>query len=123
MTREPTSRMKAQAVAIGREHAIDHERLDVDLQVQRAAEALNDGDGPAPTVGYASVPRAATGKPEDRPDVHVHHRATQIVIPREHIPEPVRQAQGPLTGASDHDNAEPRHGAGLPLVRPEDSQG
>jgi hypothetical protein len=27
---------------------------------------------------------------------HAHHRPTHIVILREHVPEPVRQAQAPL---------------------------
>jgi hypothetical protein len=33
-----------------REDASDHQRMDVDIQIQGAAKPLNDRDGPAP--GY-----------------------------------------------------------------------
>ena len=60
--------MKAQ-VTVVREHATDHERMDIDIQIQGAADALNNGDGPAPPFATPS-PRTRTQKPEDGTRVH-----------------------------------------------------
>jgi hypothetical protein len=68
----------------------------MDIQIHGAAEALDDRDGPAPAVCDAAAARACTQKAEDGTRVHTHDRATQIVIPREQVPQTVRQAQHPL---------------------------
>jgi hypothetical protein len=49
--------MKAQLLAVVRKHTIDHQRMDVNIQVQGAAEALNDRDRAAPSVRHAIAPR------------------------------------------------------------------
>lgn len=97
--REAATRMKPQPLAVVREHPIDHQRMDMDIQIQGAAEALNDRDGPAPAVRHALAPR--TEKRYDGPHEHAHHRATQLVIPCKPVPQPsgqwLRHAQS--TGA------------------------
>jgi hypothetical protein len=54
------------------------------MQIQGAAEALNNHDGPDPAVRQALAPR--TQKPRDGTYVHTHHCATQIVIPDKAAP-------------------------------------
>jgi hypothetical protein len=70
--------------------------VDVHVQVQGAPEALNDHDGPAPAIGDAVVPRACPQETEYGSHVHPHNRATQVVIPREQVPQTIREAQHPL---------------------------
>jgi hypothetical protein len=100
VARQALSWMKSQPLAFLREHAIDHEGMHVHIQIQGAAEALNDRDGPTPAVRHTIAPRTCTQEAEDGPHVHGHHCATQIVIPREEIAELVRQAQHPLPHGS-----------------------
>jgi hypothetical protein len=71
--------------------------MDMDIQIQGAAEPLNDGDGPAPAIRHAIAPRPRTQKPEDGTHEHANHRATPIVVPREQVPQPVRETQDPLS--------------------------
>jgi hypothetical protein len=94
--RETASRMKGQPAAVRREHAIDHQRVEMDVEVQRAPEPLNHHDSPAPAIGDAAPPRAGPQEAEDGSHVHAHHRATQIMIPREPVPQAIREAQHPL---------------------------
>jgi len=89
--------VKPQPLAVLREHAIDREHMDVDVQVQRASESLDDGHSTAATIDDAIPTRATSDDAEHGAHVHGDDRATQIVIPRQHVPQPVRQTQHPLS--------------------------
>jgi hypothetical protein len=111
---------------IAREHAVEHQRVDVDVQIERAAKALNDGHG-APTWlletdGAPVVPQQAEyGAQEDgghpaarlrqgfgearrsastsalRAAAERRAKAAQVVVPREPVPQSGRQTQDPLS--------------------------
>ena len=57
--------------------------MDMHIQIQGAAEALNDRDSPASALRHALAPRTRTQESQDGTHGHAHHRPTQIVIPRE----------------------------------------
>ena len=80
---------------VARKHAIEHQRVDVDVEIQGAAKPLDDGHR-SPTrlldTGRAGVvPQAAEHGPEE----HGGDAPGQVVIPCEPIPHPVRQTQHP----------------------------
>ena len=53
--------------------------------------------GSAPAIGDIVVPLARPQETEDGTPVHTHNRATQVVIPREHVPpQTIREGQHPL---------------------------
>ena len=85
------------AGARSREHAVEHQRVDVDVEVQRPAEPLDDRHGAATrsleTRGARVVPQLAEHGAEE----HGAHPPAQIVVPRQPVPEPVRQTQDPLS--------------------------
>jgi hypothetical protein len=70
--------------------------MNVHIQIQRATKPLDDRDRPATPVGHAITPRTAAQEPQYRTQIHRHDRATEIVIPGEEIPDPIRQTQDPL---------------------------
>ena len=49
------------------EHAIEHERMEMDIEIERAAETLNDRHRAAAAVRDAVPPRATAKEPEHRP--------------------------------------------------------
>ena len=81
--------------------AVEHERMHVDVQIQGSAEALNDRHGPAASTGYAGLPHAAPKKPEHRPHENARDRTAQRVVPRQHVPQAMRQTQDPLPHGHD----------------------
>jgi hypothetical protein len=70
--------------------------MEVDVEIEVPAEPLHDRDGAAPAVGHAVTASAVSQQPEHLTQDYAGHGPTQFVIPREQIPQPVRQAQGPL---------------------------
>jgi hypothetical protein len=44
--RDPIAQLSALAVAFARGMVVQHERMEVDVEIEGAAEALNDHDGP-----------------------------------------------------------------------------
>ena len=102
--------MKAHHVgAVLCEHTVEDERMDVDVEIQRAApgsplrrlcavgwKSLDDRDRAAAAVRHAVSARAAAQETEHRSEIHGHDRPTEVVIPGEEIPNPMRQAQHPL---------------------------
>ena len=64
VTRESASGMKAQRVVVVRKHPIEN-RMEVDIQIQGASEALNDDDRPTAAVCDA-VAAALDGEPGTR---------------------------------------------------------
>ena len=67
------------------------------LRFNAPPEALDDHHRSAATIGDALTARAAPEEAEHRADGHAAGRAAQVVIPRQEIAQPMRQAQDPLT--------------------------
>ena len=89
--------MKGDHALIHREHPVRHERVEVDIQIEGAAEALHDRHGAAPAVGDAVTSGATPQEPEHRTQCDAGHGPTQLVIPRQQVPQPMRQAEDPLS--------------------------
>jgi hypothetical protein len=89
--------MEPHAATVVREHAVQHERVQMDVEIQRATEALDDHHGPAAAIGDAVAALAAPEELEHRTDGHAVDRASQVVIPGQQVTQPMRQAQDPLT--------------------------
>jgi hypothetical protein len=89
--------MKPQRAAVdGREHAVEDERMEVQIEVERAPEALDHDDASGEAVADARAARAVPQPAKHRLREHGGHRATESVVPGEQVAEPVRQAQHPL---------------------------
>jgi hypothetical protein len=50
--------------------------VDVDVEIERRAEALDDGDGAAAPIDDAVHPRALAQEPQNRSQIDGHDRAT-----------------------------------------------
>jgi hypothetical protein len=68
--------------AVSREDAVRHEGVDMHVEIQRAAEPLDDGNGAATTFPDALIARASAQHAEHGADEHTNDRATHVVIPR-----------------------------------------
>lgn len=68
--------MKSHGVIVMREHAVQHQRMQMDVEIQRPTEALHDHDGAAAPIGDAATARAAAEEPEHGADGHATDRAT-----------------------------------------------
>jgi hypothetical protein len=64
LAREPPHGMKVDLASVHCEHAIQHERVEVDVEIEGAAEALNDRHGAAAAIGDAVSPSAMPEEPE-----------------------------------------------------------
>ena len=78
-------------------HAIEHQCVDVDVQIERRPKPLNDCHDQAAPVRHAlSFAGPSPQDAEHGAHEHADHRAAQRVISSQHIPNPRRQAQHPL---------------------------
>jgi hypothetical protein len=89
---------------VAREHAVEHQRVDVHVEIEGSPEPLDDRDGASARLLDASGARmvlqpAEDGAEEDRGDA-----AAQVVVPREPVPH-LRQAQDPLSNGDVGDDA------------------
>src|SRR2546428_503371 len=71
--------------------------MEMDVEIESPAEALHDRDGAAPAVGHAVTASAAPQEPEHRAQGYAGHGPTQLMIPRQQVPQPRRQAEAPLS--------------------------
>jgi hypothetical protein len=88
--------MKCRLARVAREDAVEHERVEVHVQVQRATEALNHHDGAAAAVLDASVAGPITQDATHAANQDARNGPAEIVIPRQTVPQSVREAQHPL---------------------------
>ena len=79
-----------------REHPVEHQGVYVDMEIHRPAEALNDGDPAAARVGEPLVARPAPQVPLDRPVQQAGDAPAQVVVPGQHVPDPMRHTPDPL---------------------------
>jgi hypothetical protein len=75
------------------EDAVQYECVDVDIQIERSAETLDDGHGAPATVNPLIQERATAQPAQHRTHVDGDDRATQVVIPRQPVAQAVRQAR------------------------------
>ena len=78
------------------EGAVQYERLEVNIQLEPAAEALNRCHRAGPAVLDAVRTRGAGVEGEQRTEIHAQHRAAQGVIPGQAVAQTIRQRQHPL---------------------------
>ncbi len=83
-------------LAFGAEDAVEEQSVEMDVQIQSAAEALDDGHASRPPVTDPGSARAVALEAQQPTHEHAEHRARQRVIPREEIAKTVRQTQHPL---------------------------
>jgi hypothetical protein len=70
--------------------------MEVDVEIESATEALNDHHGAAPAVDDAITSCATPQEPEYCAHCDAGHGPTQLVIPRQQVPQPMRQTEDPL---------------------------
>ena len=87
---------EAHVRAVSGKHPVDHERINVYIEIRRPAEALNDRDGSAAAVNDPSHMGHMPWVLEDRPNGDAHDRAARLVVPRQPVPTPRRERQHPL---------------------------
>jgi hypothetical protein len=78
------------------EDAIEHDRVEMDVNVECRAESLDCRDRPALAVGNALAGRGAPQPGEDAADEHAQHRAGQRGVKGELIAQGEGQRQHPL---------------------------
>ena len=78
------------------EDTVEHERVEVDVQLQAAAEALDHGHGAGLALRDAVRPHGARVAGEQPAGIHAQHGAAQGVIPRQSVAQAIRQCQDPL---------------------------
>jgi hypothetical protein len=84
------------AGGIAREHAVEHQGVDVDVQIERSPVSLDDRDGASARLLEADGARVVPQQAEHGAQEHGGHTPAQVVIPREPVPQPVRETQHPL---------------------------
>jgi hypothetical protein len=90
-------RSKAEgAVLAVDKHAVQDQRVEVDVQIAPAAESLDHRHAAGVAVAKAAAPGASSLERQQDACVHRKHGATEIVIPCQKVAEPVGQAQHPL---------------------------
>ena len=82
--------------AIRREHAVQYECVDMEIEIEGSPEPLNHRHRAATPVRFAAVARASAQQAEHGADEHGDDRATQVVVPRQLVTKPVRQTEHPL---------------------------
>ena len=84
------------AAPVGREHPVHHQRVNVHVQVQRRAKALDDSDGTAAAIGYSPPPRLSTQPAEHGAQLDRDHVPAERVVPCQQVPKTRRHGQDPL---------------------------
>jgi hypothetical protein len=79
-----------------REHAVENQGVEVDIQVEPAPESLDHRHAAGVAVAKASATCTLSLERQQGARVDREHGATELVVPCEEIAEPVRQAQHPL---------------------------
>jgi hypothetical protein len=70
--------------------------MEVDVEVQSSPESLNDRHTPGMAAAKAAAERTSPLERQQGARVDGEHGATELVVPRKEIAEPVGQAQHPL---------------------------
>ncbi|MFZ1058261.1 MAG: hypothetical protein WAP47_03600 [Candidatus Rokuibacteriota bacterium] len=92
-------RGRVEAEAAGRvlaEHPVEGEGVEVDVQVEPAPEALDDGEGAGVAVTDARSVGLAVVEVQESPDEDAEDGAAEAVVPGEQVAQAVGEAQDPL---------------------------
>jgi hypothetical protein len=81
---------------VTREYAVEHQGVDVDVQIERPPESLDDRDGASARLLQAGGARVVPQQAEDGFKKDGGDLAAPVVVPREPVPQPVRETQHPL---------------------------
>ena len=73
------------ATPIGRKHPVQHERVNMHVQIQRRAKALDDSHGTAAAVFHTATPRLTTEPAEHGTQIDRDHGPAERVIPRQQV--------------------------------------
>ncbi len=87
--------VEAPTLGLG-EDPIEHERMEMNIQIQRATEALDDRDTPGLPIADPALARLLALKAQERAHDDTQHGAAEGVIPGEEVAEAVGEAQDPL---------------------------
>src|SRR5207249_641107 len=87
--------LEAPVFSLG-EDAVQQEGVEVDVQLEATAEALDHRHGAAPPIGHAPATRAAAIEPEHGAHRDAEDRAAERVIVGEKVAQAVRQREHPL---------------------------
>ena len=82
------------------EDAVQYERVEVNIQLETAAEALDRCHRAGAAVLDAVQTRGARVEGEQRTDIHAQHRAAQGVIPGQAVAQEAQVCSGRLLEAS-----------------------
>ena len=89
--------MEAQDTGIvPREHAVQHECVDVEVKIEAPPEPLDHGHGAPATIGHIVQARSAPQPAEHGTHIDSDDGAAQVVVPRQLVTQAVGQAQHPL---------------------------
>ena len=69
----------------------------MDIEIEGPTETLHDRHGAAPAVDDAITSGATPQESEYCTQCDAGHGPTQLVIPRKQVPQPMRQAEDPLS--------------------------
>ena len=69
----------------------------MDVEIERAPKPLDHGHRAPATIRDPTRASASAKEPEYRADEYANDGATQMVMPRQLIPQAVRQAEHPLS--------------------------
>lgn len=78
------------------EHPVQRQRMEMDIQLEAAAEALDQRHGADLAIRDAECPRGARVEGEQCSGIHGQHRAAQGVIPGQAVTQAIRQREHPL---------------------------
>jgi hypothetical protein len=82
------------------EHAIQDQRMEVDVEIHPASEALDDRQHPGPAPAEAEPVSTANVEILEHPCVDAQHGAGQPMVPCEPIPQPLGHLEtGAVTGS------------------------
>jgi hypothetical protein len=108
--RREGSETKRVTLAFAEEDAVEEQRVEMDVQIQSAAKALDDGHRPGPPVPDPVSARAVPLEPQQHPYGHAQHGARQRMIPRQEMAKTVlfcgpRTRSGKLSLRKAYENA------------------
>ena len=90
-------RVKTQAARrLLAEHPVEGEGVEVDVQVEPAPEALDDGEGARVAIVHSVLPPLMTVEVQEGPDEDAEDGAAEAVVPGEQVAQAVGEAQHPL---------------------------
>jgi hypothetical protein len=92
----PRRMKRDHAGGVAREHAIEHQGMDVHVEIQRPAEPLDHGHRAPARLREARGTPLLAQQAEHGAKEHGGHPAAQVVVPGQPLPQPVRQTPHPL---------------------------